>query len=269
MLWVLLALIGLFIGAFGTLIGVAGGFLLVPVLLFLYPTDTPATITSITLTVAFFNALSGSIAYSRLKRIDYKSGLAFSAAGVPGAIIGASITSFLGRGIFQVIFGIVLLMIAGYLMLRPARRHSISVGIKGHTFRRISDSHGTVHEYSFNQPTGIAIAFAVGLIGGLLGLGGGIMHVPAMTQLLGFPVHVATATSHFVVAITTFAAVCTHVVSGTFVAGAARAVVLSAGAVIGAQFGARLSHRVPGALIIRLLAVGLGIVAVRLLVAPF
>lgn len=89
MLWVLLGVIGIFVGAFGTLIGVAGGFLLIPVLFYLYPDESPATITSITLAVAFFNALSGSIAYGRLKRIDYRSGLLFSAAGVPGAIIGA------------------------------------------------------------------------------------------------------------------------------------------------------------------------------------
>ena len=62
MLWALLSVIGVFVGAFGTLVGAAGGFLLVPILLFMYPEDPPATITSITLTVAFFNALSGSIA---------------------------------------------------------------------------------------------------------------------------------------------------------------------------------------------------------------
>ena len=115
----------------------------------------------------------------------------------------------------------------------------------------------------------MAIAFGIGLIGGLLGIGGGIIHVPALTQFLGFPTHIATATSHFVVAITTFAAVVTHIVSGAFTEGVRRALVLSAGAVIGAQFGARLSHRISGALIVRLLAIGLVLVALRLLVAPF
>ena len=119
MFWVLLGFIGIFVGAFGTLIGAAGGFLLVPILLFLYPQETPATITSITLTVAFFNALSGSIAYGRLRRIDYRSGLLFSAASVPGAIIGASITAFLTRGIFQTIFGVALILVAAYLLVRP------------------------------------------------------------------------------------------------------------------------------------------------------
>jgi uncharacterized membrane protein YfcA len=266
-LWVILFFIGLFVGAFGTLIGAAGGFILVPVLLFLYPGETPATITSITLTVAFFNALSGSIAYGRLRRIDYRSGLLFALASVPGAIIGASITASLSRGIFQTIFGVTLLLVAAYLIVRPERK-SAAVATTGHTVRRIVDGYGNRFTYSYNRIRGIAIAFFIGLLSGLLGIGGGIIHVPALTQILGFPTHIATATSHFVVSMTTFAAVITHTISGAFTEGIRRAAVLSAGAVIGAQFGARLSHRVSGVLIVRLLAIGLATVAIRLLVAP-
>ena len=268
MFWFLLGLIGLFVGAFGTLIGAAGGFLLVPILLFLYPQETPATITSITLTVAFFNALSGSVAYGRLRRIDYRSGLLFSMASAPGAIIGASITALLSRDIFQIIFGVTLLLAAGYLLVRPQKNHFTSIVKRGRTIRKITDAHGSVYNYSFSLPKGMAIAFGVGLVSGLLGIGGGIIHVPALTQLLGFPTHLATATSHFVVAITTLAAVTFHIVSGVFSEGIRRAAVLSVGAVIGAQFGARLSQKVSGPLIIRLLAIGLALVAIRLLVAP-
>ena len=269
MLWAHLGFIGIFVGAFGTLIGAAGGFLLVPILLFLYPQDSPNTITGITLTVAFFNALSGSIAYSRLKRIDYRSGLFFSMAGVPGAIIGASVTAFLSRGIFQTILGSTLIAAAIYLLIRPQRKHGISAVKPGHTTREIEDARGTVFPYSFSLIRGVAIAFVVGFISGLLGIGGGIIHVPALTQLLGFPTHIATATSHFVVSITTLGAVAFHVAKGAFSEGIRRAAVLSAGAVIGAQFGARLSQKVSETWIIRLLAVGLAIVGVRLLIAPF
>lgn len=265
MLWFLLGLIGLFVGAFGTLIGAAGGFLLVPILLFLYPQDTPATITSITLTIAFFNALSGSIAYRRLRRIDYRSGLLFSLASVPGAIIGASITTLLSKGIFQILFGAALLLAAIYLMIRPVRKGAVSV-ITNHPVRKITDGHGNSYTYSYSRILGIAIALGVGLLSGLLGIGGGIIHVPALTQLLCFPVHIATATSHFVVGITTFSAVITHIFTGAYAHGVRRALVLSAGAIIGAQFGARLSQRVPGVLVVRLLAGGLVIVAIRLLI---
>jgi hypothetical protein len=264
----LLAFIGLFVGVFGTLIGVAGGFLLVPILLFLYPEESPATITSITLMVAFFNALSGSVAYSRLKRIDYRSGLLFALVAVPGAIIGALIINFLSRGVFQYVFGAILLVIAAYLLVRPEKRLVGGFLLKWQTLRNITDRNQNVHRYSFNLPLGMGIAFLVGIVSGLLGIGGGIIHVPALTQILGFPAHIATATSHFVVAITTFAAIDTHIVAGTFTSDIGKAIVLSAGAVIGAQFGALLSQKVTGVLIVRLLAAGLALVALRLLIAP-
>lgn len=239
-----------------------------PILLFLYPADSPATITSITLTVAFFNALSGSIAYARLKRIDFRSGLLFAASSVPGAIIGAYIVKFLDRGAFQYVFGAVLLAVAAYLMMRPERRLAGSFLLKWQTSRNITDRQQNVHSYTFNLPIGMLIAFFVGILSGLLGIGGGIIHVPALTQVLSFPTHIATATSHFTISITTFAAIITHLVSGTFTSDIGRTMVLSTGAVIGAQFGARLSQRVTGTLIIRLLAAGLALVALRLLIAP-
>jgi uncharacterized membrane protein YfcA len=248
---------------------VAGGFLLVPILFFLYPKDSPAAITSTTLTVAFFNALSGSIAYIRQRRVDLRSGLAFSLTAVPGAVLGAYITNILSRGVFQYIFGAILLAVSGYLLLRPHKRMTGRFLLKWPAQRRLVDSRGNVHSYTFNLPLGIFIAFFVGVISGMLGIGGGIIHMPALTQVLSFPAHIATATSHFIVAVTTFAAIITHVVSGTFTGDVGRALVLSAGAVVGAQFGARLSQRVTGVLIVRLLAVGLAIVALRLLIAPF
>ncbi|HEX7938285.1 MAG TPA: sulfite exporter TauE/SafE family protein, partial [Gemmatimonadaceae bacterium] len=84
-----LTLLGLAIGAFGTLIGAGGGFLLVPILLLMYPRDNPATITSISLAVVFLNAASGSVAYLRQHRVDVRSALRFSASAIPGSVLGA------------------------------------------------------------------------------------------------------------------------------------------------------------------------------------
>jgi len=268
LIWLLLAAIGLFVGAFGTLIGVAGGFLLVPILLYLYPDRTPASITAITLTVAFFNALSGSIAYARLRRIDFRSGLTFSAAAVPGAIIGASITTYLDRGLFQIIFGSILLVLATYLMVRPMRRGATSL-VRGNLVRQLTDPHGNVTTYTYHRTLGVVIAFFVGVVSGLLGIGGGIIHVPALTQVLGFPVHIATATSQFVVGTSTLAAGVLRLFTGAFAEVAGETLVLAASAIAGAQVGARLSRRIPGPMIVRLLAIALGIVAIRLLIAPF
>jgi uncharacterized membrane protein YfcA len=254
---------------------VAGGFLLVPALLFLYPHDTPATITSITLTVAFFNALSGSIAYGRMRRIDYRSGLMFAILAVPGAILGAFLINYLSRSIFQYVFGSLLLAISAYLVFRPEKKMEKGLLLKWQTNRYITEKQGKSHRYSFNLPLGMTVAFFVGMTSGLLGIGGGIIHVPAMTQLLFFPIHIATATSHFVVVISTSSAIITHIADKTYIGNSGnsaseigRIAVLAGGAVIGAQFGARLSQRVKGSLIVRLLAAGLAIVALRLLIAP-
>jgi len=234
----------------------------------MYPHESPATITSITLTVAFFNALSGSIAYWRQKRIDFKSGLLFATTAIPGAILGAFLVDYLSRSVFQYIFGSVLLLIALYITFLPDKRMRGNFLNRWSTTCKIVDHKQQDHQYSYNLPLGMTIAFYVGVISRLLGIGGGIIHVPALTQVLCFPIHIATATSHFMVAVTTFAAIITHIVNGTYASDVWRVLVLSAGAVIGAQFGARLSQKVSGVFIVRLLAAGLIIVALRLLISP-
>lgn len=93
--WASLALLGVALGRFGTLIGAGGGFLLVPLLLLLYPQEATPTITASSLAVVCLNASSGSLAYARLRRIDYRRRLVFAAAGIPGSIGGALATRLL------------------------------------------------------------------------------------------------------------------------------------------------------------------------------
>ena len=76
---VLLCLLGVGVGAFGTLVGAGGGFVLTPVLLLLYPHDSARTLTAISLAVIFFNAASGTVAYARQRRTDFRSGIVFAA----------------------------------------------------------------------------------------------------------------------------------------------------------------------------------------------
>ncbi|MGC4047981.1 MAG: sulfite exporter TauE/SafE family protein [Armatimonas sp.] len=103
-------LLGFAVGTLGTLIGAGGGFLLAPALLLLYPNERPETIAAISLAVVFFNAASGSFAYAHQRRIDYRSGLIFAAASVPGALLGAYSTNFLPRKVFDMLFGCLLLL---------------------------------------------------------------------------------------------------------------------------------------------------------------
>jgi uncharacterized membrane protein YfcA len=86
-----------------------------------------------------------------------------------------------------------------------------------------------------------------------------------MAHVLHFPVHIATATSHFTLAVMTLAGTLVHVATGAFHHGIRRTLVLAFGVLLGAQVGARLSHTIQGPWILRSLAVALGAVGVRIL----
>lgn len=249
--------VGFAVGLLGTLVGAGGGFILVPLLLLIYPKQAPETITSISLAAACANATAGSISYGRMRRIDYKSGLMFAAASVPGVALGAMATEWMNRNTFDMLFGALLVVMASVLMRRAGHK------------RRRNGGHREAHSPSrlgtYNLPLGLAISAGVGFVSGVLGIGGGIMHVPALVYLLHFPVHFATATSHFVLAITAAVGTIVHIVNGNFDAGGMhRTVVLCMGVVVGAPLGARLSRRLSDKWIVWALAAALMVVGARL-----
>ena len=264
----LLVGLGVVVGGFGTIIGVGGGFILVPVLLLAYPDDDPAVITSISLAVVFFNALSGSLGYARLRRTDYRTGLTFALATVPGAIVGAAATNWLPRQAFDLTFGLLLIAVSIYIASRAGAMSGTRLAsLRPSAQRSLTDSAGVTYAYSFNRELGITISFFVGFIASFLGVGGGIIHVPVMVSLLNFPAHVATATSHFILMFTALVGTAVHIVDGSLAEGWARMTALAVGVVAGAQIGARLSDRLPAGVIVRLLAGALFVVAIRLVIA--
>jgi uncharacterized membrane protein YfcA len=250
-----LALLGFAVGCLGTAIGAGGGFLLVPVLVLLYPSESPETIASISLAVVAANALSGTIAYLRQRRVDLRAGLWFSAAAIPGSVLGAIAVGFLPRSAFELILGAVLLGAGAFLL--AGRRDLPSDAAH-------DDTGPLGPRIPHHRGAGLAVSFVVGGLSSLLGIGGGIIHVPAMVHLLGFPVHVATATSHFVLATTATAGTATHIVTGAFHVGWRRAIAIGIGAVVGAQAGALLARRTKPAFILRGLAVALLAVGTRI-----
>jgi uncharacterized membrane protein YfcA len=257
--------LGFAIGAYGTLIGVGGGLVLMPVLLLAYPGDSPDLLTAISLAVVFLNALSGSIAYGRMHRIDYRSGLVMAAAAVPGAAVGAITTAHLPRGAFDLVLGGLMLAVSVFLIWRPQPAAPRAPAPSGGRIPTPAWA-GTNRFGTYSARTAVAVSFMVGFISSMLGVGGGIIHVPAMVHLLGFPVHVATATSHFILALTALTGTGVHFAQTDMMAGINRIVGLGIGAVVGAQVGAAISTRIHGNWIIRGLAVVLGLVGIRVLV---
>ncbi|MDF2988903.1 MAG: hypothetical protein K0R50_4413 [Eubacterium sp.] len=261
--------LGFLVGTFGTLIGAGGGFILVPVLLLLYPDKSPETITAISLAVVFFNSLSGSVAYAKMKKIDYKSGIIFALATLPGSILGSLTISLIPRNVFNIIFGVLLVLGSVYLFIRPQNKSSRPRSSKRDIIRTVTDIDGIVYTFSYNPLLGIIISVLVGYISSLLGIGGGIIHVPVMIQLLNFPVHLATATSHFVLAAMSFSGSIVHLLTGVLSSGISQTIGLAIGVLFGAQLGALLSSKLKGGWIVRSLAAALGLAGLRILFMAF
>jgi uncharacterized membrane protein YfcA len=266
--YVLLCLLGLAVGVFGTLVGAGGGFILTPVLLILYPDLSAASVSSMSLLVVFFNALSGSVAYARLRRIDYRSGARFAIAAIPGSVLGALAVRSVPIRAFDAIMATVLAAAAvAVILLKP---HAERPHPRGRTVaREVVDRLGVTYRYRVPPRRGTIYSTGVGFLSSFLGIGGGIVHVPLLVGVLGFPTHIATATSHFVLVFIAGAGSITHLIAGALAAGNGlrRALALSLGVLPGAQVGARLSRRFSGPFIRRLLGLALLALAARLLVS--
>ena len=105
--------------------------------------------------------------------------------------------------------------------------------------------------FQSRKKLGIILSGFVGFISSIFGIGGGVIHVPTMIYALSFPPHMATATSHFVLAVSSFFGVISSV---------------GIGAVIGAQIGARLSRKTRPRSIILLLCLALFLLGIRMIV---
>jgi uncharacterized protein len=240
---------------------------LVPILLLLYPNEAPEIITSISLAVVFFNAASGSIAYARMKRIDYRSGIIFSVATIPGAVLGAFTTAYFQRHLFDLVFGILMIIAAVYLLMFPGGEGERSIALPESSKSQPStiDETSGIDYSSYNPLLGAGLSLFVGYVSSLLGVGGGFIHVPILVRLLNFPVHIATATSHFVLAVMALTGTLVHIIIGTFSHGLRRTIILGIGVIFGAQLGALLSRHIHGDWIIRGLALALALVGIRIL----
>ena len=253
----ILVALGVAIGAFGTLIGAGGGFLLVPLLVLGYHFP-PAQAVGTSLSLVFLNAASGSAAYLRQRRVDLSLGWKFAAATIPGAVIGAFLTRSISSSLFNVLFGVVLLAIAVLLFSGITAAPSARAGL-----RQVVDASSEAHTYRVDVWKGVLVSLFVGFMSSILGIGGGIIHVPFLIVALSLPVHIATATSHFVLSISAFVGAVTFLALGNV--DLRTVALMGIGILAGAQLGARASLRAGATLIRRILAGSLAIVGLRMI----
>ena len=249
--------LGFLVGVLGTLVGAGGGFLLVPLLMLAYHLP-PADAVGTSLALVFLNALSGTFAYLRQRRVDLSLGWKFAVATVPGAVGGAFLTRALTSTRFSLGFGLTLLAVAGLLITETTAPPSSRAAS-----RTLVDAGGAVHEYQVDAWKGVVVSLLVGFFSSIFGIGGGVIHVPFLIVGLSLPVHVATATSHFVLSISAFVGAVTYFALGHV--RLATVGIMGSGILLGAQVGARLSLRAQGVLIRGILAGSLVLVGGRMI----
>ncbi|MDT8858680.1 sulfite exporter TauE/SafE family protein [Alkalihalobacillus sp. MEB130] len=265
MLWIILVLVGLIGGTLGSLMGLGGGIVVVPALLMLGSLTlleiTPQVAVGTSLLIMIFTGISATIAYMKQKKVDYKSGLLFFSASGPGAIVGTWLNRGFDASSFQIYLGLFILFVSFILFIRKYLKPLPRSG-KG-IERTYTDEAGTVFTYGYRIIPVLAIAFVVGMLSGLFGIGGGSLLVPAMIVLFAFPPHLAVATSMFIILLSAVVGSISHIIQGNV--DWLYAVALLPGAWFGGTLGAAINRRLSSEKVVFVLRFMLIVMAFRLI----
>lgn len=266
MVFLVMALVGVVSGIVGALIGLGGGVILVPALLFLgtsfdfFPDLSPQNVVGLSVIMMIFTGLSSTLAYMKVQTVDYKSGLIFFAGSAPGTVIGAFVNKGLDLPSFNLYFGILLVCLSILLLLRnhfKAVHWFVDNGRKT-TF---TDKHDRQYIYGYPIWFALLLTFFVGFASGLFGIGGGSIIVPAMILLFLFPPHVAIGTSMFMVFLSAIVNSVTHIGLGHVPWIYTIAVV--PGAYLGAKIGARFNKHLDSEVLVTILRLVLLVLGLR------
>jgi uncharacterized protein len=208
----LLVLTGVAAGLVGSLSGLGGGIVMLPVLLIFFGEPFPIAAGAGLLTILATSSTTGA-AYVRDHLTDLRIGMLFEIATVPGALVGAATTVFLVHADLSqallVALGIILL---GILAASISRRgEELPVGVEPDRLSKRLGLDGQYYDPAIgrtipyeagNTREAFPVMFGAGLVAGMFGIGGGVFKVLALERYLRLPMKVATATSNFMIGVT-------------------------------------------------------------------
>ena len=255
---IVLILVGVLVGILASLLGVGGGVLYVPILILGFKVDA-LTATAISSFVIIFTSLSGTIEYAKQKRIDYKAGLVFILLAIPGSLVGARIVTYYSwmRTYLRALFGLLLVLLAlrdyrrGYLKIKSMKEKGETVSsttedlqtTRGEKVEKI-DYKGVKFTYNRDMKNGAVFGLIGGILAGMLGIGGGVIFVPALNLIVGLPMHLSVATSTFVIIFSSIVAVIVKADYLSWTNIISYGIPLAVGAVFGAYLGAHSARKI-------------------------
>jgi uncharacterized membrane protein YfcA len=255
-------------GLFGSLLGLGGGVLIVPLLTLGFGLPLRDAV-GVSLVCVIMTSSAAAGVYLERHVANLRLGMTLELVTALGALVGGSIAFLLEERLITLLFAGLLVYVAVTMGRADAEAATAASELdvapvvedpgSGTMLERLSGDGYRVR----NLGRGIVGAAGAGVASALLGIGGGIVKVPLMHLAMGVPLRVATATSNLMIGITAAASTVIYVIHGgidPYVAGPT-----AIGVFLGASAGSRLSHRVDLRLLRLLFVVVLGYTAVQML----
>ncbi|MFB3855593.1 MAG: sulfite exporter TauE/SafE family protein [Vicinamibacterales bacterium] len=256
-------------GLTGALLGLGGGIFMVPFLAMgLHLPMQAAVGISLATVIATSSVVSAGTAGRRL--INVRLGMVLEIATAAGAILGAWLAGMLSETTLRTLFALVTTASGVAILRRVNRSNVVAAGTDPGTLggRLEEGPSGAEVVYRVRRlPVGLAVSFVAGSVSTLLGIGGGILKVPALTAWCGVPLRASAATSAFMIGVTATAGAVIYFARGDIVPWMAAASVL--GVLAGSQSGLRIGARARTRDLKLLMAVVLFLVSFLMLARAF
>ena len=250
-------------GVLGSLVGLGGGVLIVPMLTLAFGLPIRYAIGASIIAVIATSS-GAAAAYVRDHLTNLRVGMFLEVATTTGAVSGAFLAGLLAPNVLFVIFGVILLISVAPLVFKlgeelPAGVHNDVWAQRLKLASTYPDQHlGEVVSYQVTRtPIGLAMMYVAGLISGLLGVGSGTFKVLAMDTVMRLPMKVSTTTSNFMIGVTAAASAGIYFSRGDVPPLVAAPVALGVlgGAIIGAHLLTHLSNRTLRLIFIPIMAI--------------
>ena len=266
----LILLLGAYLaGLAGSLTGLGGGVVVIPLLTLGFNIDIRYAIGAAL--VASIATSSGSAsAYVKEGITNMRLGMFLEIATTIGAVIGAAIAIYMPTNAIAVIFGLVLIFSAAMTMRKKHDKTDVIGSVAARKLKLNSSyptNDGTVHYQLKNVVGGFSIMSLAGVLSGLLGIGSGALKVLAMDSAMRVPFKVSTTTSNFMIGVTAAASAVVYLQRGYIEPGIAFPVII--GVLCGAITGTKLLRRMNVKLLRLIFSIAITIVALNMMYNGF
>lgn len=256
-------------GAFGAMLGLGGGVIVIPVLTVIFHVPIKEAIAASLVTV-IATSTSAAAVYVEKHYTNIRLAVVLETATTIGALLGGFLVVFVSPTALALMFSVILVYTAFNMARRPASDRGTTEGeyvvLPSDAPQEEHDEHvnnGRTPYTIRNIPAGMGASLVAGCLSGLLGIGGGIIKVPVMQLVMGVPLRVAIATSNFMIGVTAGTSALVYYSRGAIDPIVTTPAAL--GVLLGARIGTRLARRIKANVLTWLFIIMLLVTAVTMI----